>query len=96
MHESMILNYAVLLCEAGVLEEQFPIFTISYTTPLLPAIHEGDPPAGGYRGGTRADYTCPPSYGVSGQSFDLCQQNLEFGVLISVNWDIRDQTCESK
>ncbi len=95
MHESIILNYAVLLCEAGVLEEQFPIFTISYTTPLLSALHKGDPPAGGYRGGTRADYTCP-MFDVSGQSF--CQQNLEFGVLVSVNWDIRirNLTCQSK
>ena len=98
MHESIIVNYAVLLCEDGVLEEQFPlaIFNITYTTPLLPALHEGDPPAGGYRGGTRADYTCPPTYGVSGQSFDLCQQNLDFGVLDSVFWNIGSRTCESK
>ncbi len=78
------------------MEELFPLLTITYTTALLPAIHEGDPPAGGYRGGTRAEYTCPPGLDISGHSFDLCQQSTEFGVLISVEWDIRDRFCESK
>ncbi len=78
------------------MEQRFPNLTITYTTPLLPATEVGDPTAGGYRGGTRADYTCPPTYGVSGQSFDLCQQTLELGVLLSVEWDIQSRTCESK
>ncbi len=79
------------------MEELFPpaIFNIEYSTNIVRT--NEDPPASGYSGGTRAEYTCSlPMFGVSGQSFDLCQQNLEFGVLISVNWDIRNRTCESK
>ncbi len=78
------------------MEELFPTFTITYTTPLLPATEVGDPPAGGYRGGTRAVYTCPPDLRIFGQTSDLCQQNFQFGKLDNVNWDIRNRYCESK
>ncbi len=78
------------------MEELFPTVTITYTTPLLPATEVGDPTAGGYRGGTRAVYTCPAGLRIFGQTSDLCQENLELGVLVSVNWDIRNRYCESK